>query len=49
MAAGPGLDATEIYASFADGWHIGAIEPATTGITTGPDGICAWLAALART
>jgi hypothetical protein len=27
------MDATEICASFADGWHIGALEPATTGIT----------------
>jgi hypothetical protein len=36
-------------ASFADGWHIGAIEPATTALTTGPDGIRAWLAALTRT
>jgi len=36
-------------ASFADGWHIGAIEPATIAITTDPDGIRAWLAALTRT
>jgi hypothetical protein len=39
----------EIYASFADGWHIGAIEPATIAIAIDPDGIRAWLAALTRT
>jgi hypothetical protein len=36
-------------ASFADWWHIGAIEPATIDIATDPDGIRAWLAALTRT
>jgi len=39
----------EIKASFADGWRIDAIEPATIDITTGPGGIRAWLAALTRT
>jgi len=39
----------EPCASFADGWHIGAIEPATIAIAIDPDGIRAWLAALTRT
>jgi hypothetical protein len=39
-----------IKASFADGWRVDAIEPATIDITTGPPGgIRAWLAALTRT
>jgi hypothetical protein len=39
----------ETCASFAGGWHIGAIEPATTGIAIDQDRIRAWLAALTRT
>jgi 2-polyprenyl-3-methyl-5-hydroxy-6-metoxy-1,4-benzoquinol methylase len=38
----------EIEASFADGWRVDAIEPATIAITTDPDGIRAWLVALTR-
>jgi cyclopropane fatty-acyl-phospholipid synthase-like methyltransferase len=38
----------EIEASFADGWRIDSIEPATIDITTDPDGIRAWLAALTK-
>jgi cyclopropane fatty-acyl-phospholipid synthase-like methyltransferase len=38
----------EIEASFADGWRVDSIEPATIDITTDPDGIRAWLVALTR-
>jgi cyclopropane fatty-acyl-phospholipid synthase-like methyltransferase len=38
----------EITATFADGWTVGSIEPATIDITTGPGDIQAWLAALTR-
>ncbi|MFF4905823.1 class I SAM-dependent methyltransferase [Streptomyces sp. NPDC001260] len=38
----------EIQAAFADGWRVDSIEPATIDITTDPDGIRAWLAALTR-
>lgn len=38
----------EIEASFADGWRIDSIQPATIEITTDPDGIRAWQAALTR-
>jgi cyclopropane fatty-acyl-phospholipid synthase-like methyltransferase len=38
----------EITASFADGWRVDSIEPATIDITTDPAGIRAWLAALTR-
>jgi cyclopropane fatty-acyl-phospholipid synthase-like methyltransferase len=38
----------EIGDSFADGWHVDSIEPATIEITTDPAGIRAWLAALTR-
>jgi SAM-dependent methyltransferase len=38
----------EIDAAFADGWRADSIEPATIDITTDPDGIRAWLAALTR-
>jgi cyclopropane fatty-acyl-phospholipid synthase-like methyltransferase len=38
----------EIEASFADGWRIDSIQPATIEITTDPGGIRAWLAALTR-
>lgn len=40
---------TEIIDSFARGWRIDSITPATIDITTDPDGICAWLVALTRT
>jgi SAM-dependent methyltransferase len=36
----------EIVAAFAGGWRVDSIEPATIDITTAPDGIRAWLAAL---
>jgi len=39
----------EITASFAKGWQVDSIEPATIDITASPDGIRAWLAALTRT
>jgi SAM-dependent methyltransferase len=38
----------EIRVSFADGWRVDAIDRATIDITTDPDGIRAWLAALTR-
>jgi cyclopropane fatty-acyl-phospholipid synthase-like methyltransferase len=38
----------EIEAAFADGWRIDSVEAATIDITTDPDGIRAWLAALTR-
>ncbi len=38
----------EITASFANGWQVDSIEPATIDITTDPDGIRAWLVALTR-
>ena len=39
----------EIEASFADGWHIGAIEPVEMEVTISPDGVQAWLASMTRT
>ena len=42
------LTRDEIEASFADGWRIDSIEPATIDITTDPDGIQAWLVAVTR-
>lgn len=42
------LTRAEIAAAFADGWRIDSIVPATIDITTDPDGIRAWLAALTR-
>jgi cyclopropane fatty-acyl-phospholipid synthase-like methyltransferase len=39
----------EIKASFANGWQVDSIEPATIDITTDPNGIRAWLTALTRT
>lgn len=39
----------EITDSFARGWRIDSITPATIDITTDPDGIRAWLVALTRT
>lgn len=37
-----------IEAAFTDGWHVDSIEPATLEITTDPDGIRSWLAAITR-
>src|SRR5579864_6763154 len=34
----------EIVASFADGWRIDSIEPATLEVNIDPDGVIAWLA-----
>jgi cyclopropane fatty-acyl-phospholipid synthase-like methyltransferase len=39
----------EIEAAFAEGWRVDSIEPSTIDITTDPEGIRAWLAALTRT
>jgi hypothetical protein len=39
---------SEIETSFADGWRVDSIEPATIDITTDADGIRAWLVALTR-
>src|SRR6266511_140785 len=38
----------EIRESFADGWEILSIEPATLDVTFTPTGIPAWLAVIAR-
>lgn len=38
----------EINATFAEGWRVDSIEPATIDITTDPDGIRAWMVALTR-
>jgi len=38
----------EIRASFANGWQVDSIEPATIDITIDPDGVRAWLTALTR-
>ena len=38
----------DLTSAFADGWHVDSIEPATIEITTDPDGIRAWSAALRR-
>jgi ubiquinone/menaquinone biosynthesis C-methylase UbiE len=39
----------ELAASFADGWHIDAIEAVTLDITISPDGAAAWLSSMTRT
>jgi SAM-dependent methyltransferase len=39
----------EIEATFADGWRVDAIDPATLEITLGPPGVRAWRASLTRT
>ena len=39
----------QIAASFADGWRVDSVEPATIDITTDPTGVRAWLVALTRT
>jgi hypothetical protein len=38
----------EIRASFAEGWQIDSIEPATLEITFDPNGVLAWLTAITR-
>jgi cyclopropane fatty-acyl-phospholipid synthase-like methyltransferase len=38
----------EIRNSFAHGWRVDSIEPATIETTTGPNGLQAWLTALTR-
>jgi hypothetical protein len=38
----------EITATFADGWRVDSVHAATIDITSDPDGIRAWLAALTR-
>jgi len=43
------LSQAEIRASFADGWLIESIEPATIESTVSPVGVLAWLATIART
>lgn len=39
----------EIHSSFADGWRIESIEPATIEITINPKGAVAWHATITRT
>jgi ubiquinone/menaquinone biosynthesis C-methylase UbiE len=39
----------EIRSSFADGWRVDSIEPATIEVTMNPAGAAAWLAAITRT
>jgi ubiquinone/menaquinone biosynthesis C-methylase UbiE len=43
------LSRDEIPATFADGWRVEAIEPATIELTTDPAGARAWLATITRT
>ncbi|HEY6377981.1 MAG TPA: class I SAM-dependent methyltransferase [Candidatus Dormibacteraeota bacterium] len=38
----------EIRATFADGWHIDSIEPATMDITIDPNGVAAWTVSMTR-
>ncbi|NBH03464.1 class I SAM-dependent methyltransferase [Amycolatopsis sp. SID8362] len=38
----------DIAATFSGGWRVDSIEPATIEITTDPDGVRAWFAALTR-
>lgn len=42
------ISQAEIRSSFADGWQVDAIEPATLAVTIDPAGIPAWLASLTR-
>ena len=42
------LTRSAIRDAFAGGWHIDSIEASTIGISTDPDGIRAWLAAVTR-
>ncbi|WP_367115224.1 class I SAM-dependent methyltransferase [Actinophytocola sp.] len=37
-----------IKATFAEGWQVDTIEPATIEITTDPEGVRAWLATVTR-
>jgi cyclopropane fatty-acyl-phospholipid synthase-like methyltransferase len=39
----------EIRASFADGWRVESIEPATIDTNRGPAAVLAWLASITRT
>jgi SAM-dependent methyltransferase len=39
----------EIESTFADGWRVEAIDPATLEVTVDPDGVRAWRAAIVRT
>jgi SAM-dependent methyltransferase len=43
------LTREDITGAFAEGWRADSIEPATIEVTTSPDGVRAWLAALTRT
>jgi cyclopropane fatty-acyl-phospholipid synthase-like methyltransferase len=43
------LTRDDITATFASGWRVDSIEPATIEITTDPTGIRAWLVAATRT
>lgn len=38
----------ELRASFADGWHVDAVEPAGLRVTFSPDDVQAWLATITR-
>jgi SAM-dependent methyltransferase len=40
--------AEEIRASFAGGWHVDTIDPATMEVTIDPESVQAWLAAITR-
>ncbi|HET6635678.1 MAG TPA: class I SAM-dependent methyltransferase, partial [Streptomyces sp.] len=42
------LTRADIESTFADGWRVDSIEPATIEITTDPNGLRAWRAALTR-
>jgi hypothetical protein len=43
------LTRAEIEASFADGWRVDSVEPATLHVVSEPGEIPAWLAAMTRT
>jgi cyclopropane fatty-acyl-phospholipid synthase-like methyltransferase len=43
------LTLDDITGAFTEGWRIDSIEPATIEVTTGPDGIRAWLVSATRT
>lgn len=42
------LTRADITTAFIDGWRLDSLEPATIAITTEPNGVRAWLAALIR-
>jgi ubiquinone/menaquinone biosynthesis C-methylase UbiE len=42
------LTRSDVTTAFTDGWRIDALQPATIEITTDPQGIRAWFAALTR-